>query len=81
MSDAMIYIGLAVIIVGLIPIVPKMMTLRIKFFRFLHWNWLANLHEKYYNGIVIAVRCILLAIAIVLLILGLTDGDPSTGSG
>ena len=74
MSNAQIYIGLAVLMVGLIPLVPKMMRLRIRFFRFLRWNWLANLHEKHFRGLVIAVRVIMLAIATILLVLGFSGG-------
>lgn len=63
------YIIAAVIMLGLIPLVPKMMNFRILVFRKLHLNWLANLHENHFRGFVIAVRIILAAMAVLLLLL------------
>jgi len=43
------YIIAAVIMLGLIPLVPKMMNFRILVLRKLHLNWLANLHENHFR--------------------------------
>ena len=63
------YIIGAVIMFGLIPLVPKMMNFRIFVFRKLHWNWLADLHEKHFKGLVMAVRIIIATIGAILLLL------------
>ena len=63
------YIIAAVIMLGLIPLVPKMMNFRILVFRKLHLNWLANLHENHFKGFVIAVRIIMATIGLILLLL------------
>lgn len=59
----------ALIMLVLIPLVPKMMRFRILVFRKLHWMWLADMHEKYFKGLVIAVRIIIATIGIILLLL------------
>ncbi|MCK5125621.1 MAG: hypothetical protein KAR42_05155 [candidate division Zixibacteria bacterium] len=71
MHTAIYHFGLAALIAALIPIVPKMVTLRIWILRKLHLRWFANFHEKYFDGMVIAVRVILAVIAVILIGLGI----------
>ncbi len=59
--------ALAIVSLILIPLAPKLVRLRIRFFRWLHWNWAVNLLEKYFDRWVLIVRIILLAIATALL--------------
>jgi hypothetical protein len=60
------YLIIAAILFVLIPLVPHMLRLRIKVLRWLHWNWLADRHERHLGGLVTAVRIIFLAIAVYL---------------
>ena len=65
--------GLAILSLILIPLVPKLLRLRIRFLRWLHWNWAANLLEKHFDGWVFFFRIILFVIAVVLLFVGWRD--------
>jgi len=65
--------ALAILALILIPLAPKLVRLRIRFLRWLHWNWAVNLLEKYFDGWVLFVRIILLVIAAVLLYAGWED--------
>ena len=60
-------LALAILALILIPVVPKLLRLRIRFFRWLHWNWAVNVHEKYFDGLVLGIRIGLLVVAAVLL--------------
>ena len=70
MDKQILYFVLAGVMLLLLPLVPKMVTLRIKILRFLHLRWLADLHEKYFRGLTIALRVILAAMAGLLTALG-----------
>ncbi len=65
--------ALAILALILIPAAPKLVRLRIRFFRWLHWNWAVNLLEKHFDGWVLFFRIILLVIAAVLLYVGWED--------
>ena len=65
--------ALALVSLILIPLVPKLVRLRIRLLRLLHWNWAANLVEKHFDGRVLASRIILLVIAATLLYFGWED--------
>ena len=57
----------------LIPLAPKLVRLRIRIRRWLHWNWAANLLEKHFNCWVWFYRTCLLVVGAVLLYLGWED--------
>lgn len=65
--------ALAILLLILIPLAPKLVRLRIRFFRWLHWNWAVNLLEKHFDLKVLSVRIILFVIAAVLLYVGWED--------
>ena len=69
MTAQTLYLIGGLIIFGLIPLVPKMMNLRILILKKIHLIWLAEKHEQYYDGIVIAVRIIMGTIGLILLLL------------
>lgn len=60
----------ALAILALIPLAPKLVRLRIKILRWLHWNWAANLLENHFEGWVLFVRIALFIIALGLLYIG-----------
>ncbi len=49
----------------LIPLMPKLLRLRVRFLRWLHWNWAANLLENHFQGWVLFARIILFVVAMV----------------
>lgn len=77
MSNTLILIGAAAVAVALIPLAPKIVWLRIRILRFLRLNWLANWHERHFEGVVIAVRILAAAIAVFLIVLAFLSGSPT----
>ncbi len=62
--------ALAILPLILIPLAPKLVRLRIRFFRWIHWNWAVNLLEKHFDGWVLIFRIVLFVIAAMLLFVG-----------
>lgn len=62
---------LAILALILVPFAPNVVRLRIRFFRWLHWNWAVNILESHFQGWVVFVRMILFVIAALLLYFGL----------
>ena len=58
---------IAILVLVLIPWTPNLLRLRVRFFRWLHWDWAANLLENYFEGWVLFVRIMLFLVAAVLL--------------
>ncbi len=71
MSKSIVLVIIAAILLGLIPIIPRMVALRVRVLRFLHWNWFADWHERNAHGITVGVRIFLAVLAVYLLTLGL----------
>ena len=65
--------ALAILSLILIPLAPKLVRLRIRFLRWIHWNWAANLIEKYFDGRVLFIRIVLFVVAAMLLYAGWED--------
>ena len=56
----------AIVVLILIPFAPQLVRLRIRFFRWLHWNWAVNLLESHFQSWVVGIRTILFVIAFVI---------------
>ena len=67
MSEQTLFLIFAVAILAMIPIVPKMVTFRIKVLRFLRLAGFADWHERNFRQVVIALRCIFVGLASILL--------------
>ena len=63
----------AIVVLILIPFAPQLMRLRIRFFRWLHWNWAVNLLESHFQSWVVGIQTILFVIAAFLLYVGWTQ--------
>ncbi|SVA04274.1 uncharacterized protein METZ01_LOCUS57128 [marine metagenome] len=63
----------AIVVLILIPFAPQLMRLRIRFFRWLHWNWAVNLLESHFQSWVVCFRILLFVIAAFLLYVGWTQ--------
>jgi hypothetical protein len=57
----------------LVPLAPQLVRLRIRFLKWLRWNWAVNLLEKHFNGWVLFLRIALIVVAAVLLYVGWED--------
>ncbi len=62
--------ALAILSLALIPFAPQLLRLRLRFLRWIHWDWAANLLEEYLDRWVMLLRIALIVIAAVLLYFG-----------
>ena len=62
--------ALVILALALIPFAPQLLRLRLRFLRWIHWDWAANLLEKHFGRWVMLFRIVLIVIAVVLLYLG-----------
>ena len=62
--------ALAILALILIPVAPKLMRLRIRFFKWLHWTWAARVTEEHFERWVLVLRTVLLVLAVALLFFG-----------
>ena len=69
MAKESYYLIVAAVLLALIAFVPQLLRFRISILRKFRWTWLADLHERNFIGFVMAVRIIILAIAVVLVVL------------
>ena len=63
-------ITLAAILVALATVAPKLVRLRIRFFKWLHWTWAARVLEEHFESRVLFFRIVLLGLAVVLFLVG-----------
>ncbi|MBM42852.1 MAG: hypothetical protein CL483_13115 [Acidobacteria bacterium] len=45
---------------------PKVMRLRIRFFKWIHWTWAVRVHEEHFDTLVLLARSVLIGMAGVL---------------
>ncbi len=64
---------MSILVLILIPFAPQLVRLRIRILRWIHWNWAANLLERYFRGWVMFFRIVLVVIATVLFSIGWTQ--------
>ena len=67
MHASWLLFSIAFLFLILIPFAPQLLQLRIRFLRWLHWNWAVNLLESHFQGWVVFLRIILFLIAASLL--------------
>lgn len=76
MSKPYIFFGLAVIMGLLIPLVPRMIRVRIAVLRKLHLNWFADFHERHLEGLTWFVRALLAILAVLLVWIATSGSHP-----
>lgn len=69
MSEVLVILIVAAIILILIPLTPHLMRLRIRMLRAVPWGSLADWHERHFRGLVLGAR---IAMVIVFLLLVVT---------
>ena len=62
--------ALAILSLALIPFAPQLLRLRLRFLRWIHWDWAANLLEESLDRWVMLFRIALIVIAAGLLYFG-----------
>ena len=58
------------VLVALATVAPKLMRLRIRVFKWLHWTWAARVTEEHFERWVLFFRIFLLGLAVVLFLVG-----------
>ena len=62
--------ALAILALILIPVAPKLVRLRIIFFKWVHWTWAVRVLEEHFERRVLFFRIVLLGLAVVLFLVG-----------
>ena len=64
----------AVAVLGaLATVAPKLMRLRIKVFKWIHWTWAVRVLEEHFERWVLVIRIVLLGLAVVLFLFGVAS--------
>ena len=63
-------ITLAAILVALATVAPRLVRLRIRFFKWVHWTWAVRVLEEHFESRVLFFRIVLLGLAVVLFLVG-----------
>ena len=58
------------VLVALAIVAPKLMRLRIRFFKWVHWTWTVRVLEEHFERWVLVIRTVLLVLAVALLFFG-----------
>ena len=53
--------------------VPKLVRLRIRFFKWIHWTWAVRVLEEHFETRVLVIRIVLVGLAVVLFLLGVSS--------
>ena len=53
--------------------VPKLLRLRIRFFKWIHWTWAVRVHEEHCERLVLLRRVVLIGLAGVLFLFGVAS--------
>jgi len=53
--------------------VPKVVRLRIRFFKWIHWTWAVRVLEEHFETRVLVIRIVLVGLAVVLFLFGVSS--------
>ena len=77
MTRPYVFYLLAALMGALVPLVPRMLQLRILVLRKLHLKWFAEFHERHMAGLIWFIRVVLVAVALILVWLAITAGPAA----
>ena len=60
-------VAAAAVLVALATVAPKLVRLRIRFFKWVHWTWAVRVTEEHFVRWVLVIRIVLLVLAVALL--------------
>lgn len=72
MTQAVALLIIGVVCLALVPIAPRMVSLRIHVLRFLHWQSFADWHQRHRAGLTLGLRLVMTALGVVLITMGLS---------
>ena len=73
MSGVLLFTLASLALFALAIAMPKVMRLRIRFFKWIHWTWAVRVHEEHFEEIVLLGRIVLIGLAGVLFLFGVAS--------
>ena len=70
MSTVLLFTLAILALFALATVAPKLMRLRIRFFKWVHWTWTVRVLEEHFERWVLVIRTVLLVLAVALLFFG-----------
>ena len=72
--STVLLISLAILTLFALAIaVPKVVRLRIRFFKWIHWTWAVRVLEEHFETRVLVIRMVLVGLAVVLFLFGVSS--------
>ena len=73
MSGVLLFTLASLALFALAIAMPKVMRLRIRFFKWIHWTWAVRVHEEHFEKLVLLARIVLIGLAGVLFLFGVAS--------
>ncbi len=73
MSTVLLFTLAILALFALATVTPKLVRLRIRFFKWIHWTWAVRVLEEHFERWVLAKRIVLLGLEVVLFLLGVAS--------
>ena len=70
MSTVLLFTLTILALFALATVAPKLVRLRIRFFKWVHWTWAVRVLEEHFESRVLFFRIVLLGLAVVLFLVG-----------
>ena len=70
MSTVLLFTLAILALFALATVAPKLVRLRIRFFKWIHWTWAVRVLEEHFERRVLFFRIVLLGLAVVLFLVG-----------
>ena len=73
MSTVLLFTLAILALFALAIAVPKLVRLRIRFFKWIHWTWAVRVLEEHFETRVLVIRIVLVGLAVVLFLFGVSS--------
>ena len=73
MSTVLLFTLAILALVALVTVIPQLLRLRLRFYKWIHWTWAARVLEEHFERWVLFVRIVLLGLAVVLFLFGVAS--------
>ena len=73
MSTVLLFTLAILALFALATVTPKLVRLRIKFFKWIHWTWAVRVLEEHFETRVLVIRIVLVGLAVVLFLFGVSS--------
>ena len=73
MSTVLLFTLAILALFALATVAPKLVRLRIRLFKWIHWTWVVRVLEEPFERWVLVIRIVLLGLAVALFVFGVTS--------